>query len=205
MWACTIQPYFNSMQCKKQQLYYFKAIWQNCEGFKSKSKKKKIDKKSKTKDQSKNVDKIKQKDDKKVKANSQSKKTASAQVSQQQNNQQVSKNNQQQVASQAQSQNQGNAKQGQQPQQKTQGQINRERGYDPNGAPLLPGQDHAAGSNPDGSPDAWVQGQINWAKRNGLMNPDGTPTQKEKDLEASQDQYSEGDDGGQFGGYVPNP
>ncbi len=28
----------------------------------------------------------------------------------------------------------------------------------------LPGQDHAAGSNPDGSPDAWVQGQINWAK-----------------------------------------
>ena len=36
-----------------------------------------------------------------------------------------------------------------QSQSKTQGQINMERGYDPNGAPLLPGQDHAAGSNPD--------------------------------------------------------
>ncbi len=29
---------------------------------------------------------------------------------------------------------------------KSQSEINRERGYDPNGAPLLPGQDHAAGS-----------------------------------------------------------
>ena len=61
---------------------------------------------------------------------------------------------------------------------KTQGQINRERGYDPNGNPLLPGQDHAAGSNPDGSPDAWVQGQINWAIQNGYLNPDGTNTPK---------------------------
>lgn len=61
---------------------------------------------------------------------------------------------------------------------KSQSETNRERGYDPNGAPLLPGQDHAAGSNPDGSPDAWVQGQIDWAIQNGYMNPDGTNTPK---------------------------
>lgn len=61
---------------------------------------------------------------------------------------------------------------------KSQSEINRERGYDPNGAPLLPGQDHAAGSNPDGSPDAWVQGQDEWAIQNGYMNPDGTNTAK---------------------------
>lgn len=68
--------------------------------------------------------------------------------------------------------------QGNQQAAKSQGEINRERGYDPNGAPLLPGQDHAAGSNPDGSPDAWVQGQIDWAIQNGYMNPDGTNTPK---------------------------
>lgn len=61
---------------------------------------------------------------------------------------------------------------------KSQSEINKERGYDPNGNPLLPGQDHAAGSNPDGSPDAWVQGQINWAIQNGYVNPDGTNTPK---------------------------
>lgn len=72
---------------------------------------------------------------------------------------------------------------------KSQGEINRERGYDPNGNPLLPGQDHAAGSNPDGSPDAWVQGQIDWAKQNGYLNPDGSETQKgiEADQEVEQD------------------
>lgn len=48
----------------------------------------------------------------------------------------------------------------------TQGEINRQRGYDPNGNPLLPGQDHAAGSNPDGSPDAWVQGQLDYYQNN---------------------------------------
>lgn len=57
-------------------------------------------------------------------------------------------------------------------------EINMERGYDPNGNPLLPGQDHAAGSNPDGTPDAWVQGQIDWAKQNGYLNPDGSETDK---------------------------
>lgn len=62
-------------------------------------------------------------------------------------------------------------------QQLTQGEINRQRGYDPNGAPLLPGQDHAAGSNPDGSPDAWVQWQLDWQQKSGgQYYPDGTPT-----------------------------
>lgn len=75
---------------------------------------------------------------------------------------------------------------------KSQGEINRERGYDPNGAPLLPGQDHAAGSNPDGSPDAWVQGQIDWAKQNGYLNPDGTETDKGRvaDQEVEQNEQS---------------
>lgn len=62
--------------------------------------------------------------------------------------------------------------------QLTQGEVNRQRGYDPNGNPLLPGQDHAAGANPDGSPDAWVQGKIDWAKQNGYLNQDGTETDK---------------------------
>lgn len=82
-----------------------------------------------------------------------------------------SQNNNQQASTQQ--SNSGNQQVG-----KSQSEINRERGYDPNGAPLLPGQDHAAGSNPDGSPDAWVQGQINWAIQNGYMNPDGTNTPK---------------------------
>lgn len=73
--------------------------------------------------------------------------------------------------------------------QLSQGEINRQRGYDPNGNPLLPGQDYAAGSNPDGSPDAWVQGQIDWAKQNGYLNPDGSETQKgiEADQEVERD------------------
>lgn len=76
----------------------------------------------------------------------------------------------------AQSNNSSNGGQ-QQAQGKSQGEINRERGYDPNGAPLLPGQDHAAGSNPDGSPDAWVQWQLDWEKQSGgQYYPDGTPT-----------------------------
>lgn len=51
-------------------------------------------------------------------------------------------------------------------------EINRQRGYDPNGAPLLPGQDHAAGSNPDGSPDAWVQGQLDYYQNNRTSSND---------------------------------
>ena len=87
----------------------------------------------------------------------------------------------QQPAQQQQQQTQTQAQQGQQ--HLTQGQINMMRGYDPNGAPLLPGQDHAAGSNPDGTPDAWVQGQIEWAIQQGYMNPDGTETEKGRELE----------------------
>lgn len=88
------------------------------------------------------------------------------------------------TANQATKQQQGatiTSKQGNsQPRQLTQGEINRQRGYDPTGAPLLPGQDHAAGANPDGTPDAWVQGQIDWARRNGMTNPDGSETQNFK-------------------------
>ena len=54
--------------------------------------------------------------------------------------------------------------------QQTQGQINRQRGYDPNGNPLLPGQDHAAGSNPDGSEDDWVRGQDEWIHQHPEIN-----------------------------------
>ena len=67
---------------------------------------------------------------------------------------------------------------------KTQGEINKERGYDPKGDPILPAQDHAAGSNPDGTPDSWVQGQIDWEKENGYINQDVSPTEKEKQAEA---------------------
>lgn len=66
-----------------------------------------------------------------------------------------------------------------------------QRGYDPNGAPLLPGADHAAGSNPDGTPDDWVRGQDEWAIQQGYMNPDGTETEKGRELE----RQSEEDDG----------
>lgn len=84
--------------------------------------------------------------------------------------QQAQSSSQQQSGQQAQNAQQSDAQQ--QPQQ-SQSQINRQRGYDPNGNPLLPGQDHAAGSNPDGSPDAWVQWQLDHA--NDTTFPDGTP------------------------------
>ena len=77
-----------------------------------------------------------------------------------------SQNNNQQVSTQQ--SNSSNQQAG-----KSQSEINRERGYDPDGAPLLPGQDHAAGSNPDGSPDAWVQWQID--HQNDTTFPDGAP------------------------------
>lgn len=77
-------------------------------------------------------------------------------------------------------QNSNTAKQQSNP--KSQGEINKELGHDPKGAPLLPGQDHAAGANVNGDPDPWVQGQIDWAIREGYMNPDGTDTEKGKQL-----------------------
>lgn len=84
-----------------------------------------------------------------------------------------------------QSQTQNTATQQQQP-QKTQGEINKERGYDPKGNPVMPGQDHAPGSNPDGSADSWVKGQDEWLRQNGLINSDGTLTQKAKDKRAQE-------------------
>ena len=102
----------------------------------------------------------------------------------------------QQSAQQSSSQQTAAQTTGQQPTHvKTQGEINMERGYDPKGNPLLPGQDHAAGCNPDGTPDAWVQGQINWAIRNGYMNPDGTDTEKVLELhEQAEHDYGPYDD-----------
>lgn len=70
----------------------------------------------------------------------------------------------------------------QQSKPKSQGEINKELGHDPKGAPLLPGQDHAAGADVNGNPDPWVQGQIDWAIREGYMNPDGSDTEKGKQL-----------------------
>lgn len=105
----------------------------------------------------------------------QSKQTTNVGV--QQNTQSSSTNNQNQT--------QNAAAQQQQP-QKTQGEINRERGYDPKGNPVMPGQDHAPGSNPDGSADSWVQGQSEWLRQNGLTNSDGSLTQKAKDQRAQE-------------------
>lgn len=85
----------------------------------------------------------------------------------------------------SQSQTQNTATQQQQP-QKTQGEINKERSYDPKGNPVIPGQDHAPGSNPDGSADSWVKGQSEWLRQNGLTNSDGTLTQKAKDQRAQE-------------------
>ena len=77
-------------------------------------------------------------------------------------------------------QNSNTAKQQSKP--KSQGEINKELGHDPKGAPLLPGQDHAADANVNGAPDPWVQGQIDWAIREGYMNPDGSDTEKGQQL-----------------------
>ncbi len=74
------------------------------------------------------------------------------------------------------------------------GRLNRQRGYDPKGNPIMPGSDHAPGANPDGSPDPWVQDQINWEKENGYLNPDGSPTEKEKEAEREVEQNANSDD-----------
>lgn len=117
----------------------------------------------------------------KEKSQTQSKQSANTQ------SQQQSKQSSVNVQQSSQTQNNQQVQQNHQPQQqKTQGQINKERGYDPKGNPLLPGQDHAAGSNPDGSPDSWVQGQSEWLRKNGLTNSDGTLTQKAKEQRAQE-------------------
>lgn len=151
----------------------------------------KANKKSTNKDKSQSSNKQKSNKasaDKQAAKSTDNKQTATTQ-SQQENQQQVSTNNGQQSSNQS----QGNANQ----QPKTQGQINMERGYDPKGHPIMPGSDHAAGYNPDGTEDSWVKGQDEWLHKNGLINPDGSPTQKEKDMEAQ----SENDD---FGEDIPD-
>ncbi|ANK60933.1 hypothetical protein AYR52_06020 [Loigolactobacillus backii] len=60
----------------------------------------------------------------------------------------------------------------------------------------MPGQDHAAGSNPDGTPDPWVQGQIEWAKQNGYENQDGTLTQKGQQADDEVEANAHPDDSG---------
>ena len=97
--------------------------------------------------------------------------TSANQNSSQQNNAKSTSSNTQNVEA---------AKQQSKP--KSQGEINKELGHDPKGAPLLPGQDHAAGADVNGNPDPWVQGQIDWAIREGYMNPDGSDTEKGKQL-----------------------
>ena len=84
----------------------------------------------------------------------------------------------------------------QQSKPKSQSEINRELGHDPKGAPLLPGQDHAAGADVNGNPDPWVQGQIDWAIREGYMNSDGSYTEKGKQLmqQGSDDENSNDSD-----------
>lgn len=74
------------------------------------------------------------------------------------------------------------------------GRLNRQRGYDPKGNPIMPGQDHAPGALPDGNPDPWVQAQIDDAIKEGYLNPDGSPTEKEKQAEREADQYSDSND-----------
>ncbi|ARU19656.1 hypothetical protein [Ligilactobacillus salivarius] len=53
---------------------------------------------------------------------------------------------------------------------KSQSQINMERGYDPKGNPVMPGQDHAPGSDVYGNSDDWVRGQTEWLKSQGLTD-----------------------------------
>ena len=154
----------------------------------------KANKKSTNKDKSQSSNKQKSNKastDKQASKSTDNKQTATTQ-SQQENQQQVSTNNGQQSSNQS----QGNTNQ-QNQQPKTQGQINMERGYDPKGHPIMPGSDHAAGYNPDGTEDSWVKGQDEWLHKNGLINPDGSPTQKAKDMEAQ----SENDD---FGEDIPD-
>lgn len=70
---------------------------------------------------------------------------------------------------------------------KSQSQINMERGYDPKGNPVMPGQDHAPGSDIYGNPDSWVQGQIDWAKSQGMIDSNGNETENFKNWVSQRD------------------
>lgn len=87
-----------------------------------------------------------------------------------------------------------------QPQQKTQSQINMERGYDPKGNPVMLGQDHAPGTDVYGNSDSWVQDQVEWAKQNGYLNQDGTPTEKGQQANAEVEANANSDDTGGLNG-----
>lgn len=83
------------------------------------------------------------------------------------------------------------------PQQaKSQSQLNQENGYDPQGNQVMPGQDHAPGTDVYGNPDPWVQDQIEWAKQNGYLNQDGTPTEKGKQADAEANANADPNDTG---------
>lgn len=105
---------------------------------------------------------------------------------------------QQQVQSQSneQSQSQVQHPSSAQPQQKTQSQINMERGYDPKGNPVMPSQDHAPGTDVYGNSDSWVQGQVEWAKQNGYLNQDGKPTEKGQQANSEVEANANSDDTG---------
>lgn len=84
-----------------------------------------------------------------------------------------------------------------QPQSKSQGQINMERGYDPKGNPLLPGQDHAAGSDVYGNADDWVRGQEEWLQEQqsaGYIDANGSLTEKGQSEKAARDSAEFPDD-----------
>ena len=81
-----------------------------------------------------------------------------------------------------------------QSQPKTQSQINMEHGYDSKDNPVVPGQDHAPGTDVYGNSDSWVQGQVEWAKQNGYLNQDGTPTEKGQQADAEVEANANSDD-----------
>lgn len=71
-----------------------------------------------------------------------------------------------------------------------------EPGYDPKDNPVIPGQNHAPGTDVYGNSDSWVQGQIDWAKQNGYLNQDGTPTEKGQQADAEVKANADPDDTG---------
>lgn len=90
-----------------------------------------------------------------------------------------------QASSSSATQQQSQAQQSQQ--QPTQGEINRQRGYDPKGNAVMPGQDHAPGSDVYGNSDDWVKGQDEWLKEQGIVDSNGNETQNFKNWSSQRD------------------
>ena len=82
-------------------------------------------------------------------------------------------------------QQQSQAQQSQQ--QPTQGEVNRQRSYDPKGNAVMPGQDHAPGSDVYGNSDDWVKGQDEWLKEQGIVDSNGNETQNFKNWSSQRD------------------